>query len=154
MNLKLEDPKFHEEIFNEIGQLLQNFYDCLSDEDAENIDFIYAIASSENGWHTADVFFQKDNKIILKSELKDNNVDLQVYLMDKSNEMMYNLKQIFTTYNQVVPTQIKIIYNAITENLNYKFEYDLMWSETDGLLPKHLKDQWIDELKNSLLNNN
>lgn len=45
MNYNIDNPKFHNEVFNEVGSITQECFDYLGEEEANKLETIYAIGS-------------------------------------------------------------------------------------------------------------
>jgi len=151
MNLNLDDPKFHKEIFNEVGHIVQDSYNYLSDEEADELEFIYAIGSSEEGWCSFNVFFQIRNKLFKIHQIKDkDSMESQEVILDCGIEFVKKLEGIFESYKQPVPTQIKIQFSAKTEEVKYNFEYDLFWFNKEGYQSEDIYNEWFEQIKSDL----
>lgn len=153
MNYNTDNPKFHEEVFNEVADVTQECYNYLNDEEADKLNVIYAIGSMEIDWISFNVFFQIQNKLLKKHQIKDkDNFESQDAISEYGIEFLRRLKNIFKSYDQPAPTQIKIQFFAESEEVKYNFEYDLLWSNKEDLLSSDLHNKWFDEIKSNLGN--
>ena len=151
MDLNLDDPKFHEEIFNEVGHIVQDSHNYLNDEEADELEFIYAIGSLENGWYSFNVFFQIRNKLFKIHQVKDkDSMESQEVILDCGIEFLEKLENIFESYKQPVPTQIKIQFLTKTEEVKYNFEYDLFWFNKEGCQSEDIYNEWFEQVKSDL----
>lgn len=153
MNYNTDNPKFHEEVFNEVGDVVQECYGYLNDEEAEKLDVIYAIGSIEENWYSFNVFFQIQNKLFKIHQIKDkDDRESQIAIQQYGTDFLQRLKKTFNSYDQQLPAQIKIQFFARSEEVKYNFKYDLLWSNKEGCLSEDLYDEWFEEIKNNLSN--
>jgi len=153
MNYDTDNPKFHKEVFHEVGDVIQECCNYLNDDEAEELNVIYAIGSMEGNWTSFKVFFQIQNKLFEIHQIKDkDNYESQMAILDSGIEFLERLKTIFKSYDQPLPTQIKIQFFAESEKVKYNFEYDLLWSNRieEGFLSEDLYDEWFEKIKNNL----
>ena len=48
-------------------------------------------------------------------------------------------------YNRPLPTEVRIVYDAVTGKLEAKCRYDLVYSKKPNALPDDVEDAWMDE---------
>ena len=84
--------------------------------------------------------FELDNLIF--SVLKLGNQDLQ------------DLHQICQKYNRPMPSQIKLIYDNVKNEVNSKYSYDLFYSNSDTLTPDDIFIEWYNEVKEEVEKHN
>ena len=151
MNLNLDNPKFHEEIFDEVGHIIQDCQNYLNDEEVDELEFIYTICSLEKGWYSFNVFFQIGNKLLKTHQIKDkDSMESEEVILDCGIEFLKKIEHIFESYKQLVPTQIKIQFSAITDEVKYNFEYDLFWSNKEGVMSEDIYNEWFTQIKTGL----
>ncbi|WP_397363374.1 hypothetical protein [Olleya sp. R77988] len=89
MNYNTDNPKFHEEVFNEVGDVMQECFDYLNENEAEKLDVIYAIGSIEEGWSSFNVFFQIQNKLFKIHQIKDrDNSESQIAILEYGTDFL------------------------------------------------------------------
>ena len=151
MNLNLDNPKFHEEIFHEVGHIIKDCHNYLNDEEADKLEFIYTIFSLEKGWYSFNVFFQIGNKLFKTHQIKDkDSMESEEVILDCGIEFLKKIENIFESYKQPVPTQIKIQFSAITDEVKYNFKYDLFWSNKEGVMSEDIYNECFVQIKSGL----
>ncbi|WP_420572264.1 hypothetical protein [Kordia sp.] len=154
-NYKTDNPKFHEDVFNEVGNIVKECHDFLNDHEAEALEVIYAIGSIEEGWYSFKVFFQIHNELFRIGQIKDkDDYESQIGIQQSGTDFLLKLKTIFESYDQQIPTQIKIQFFAASEEVKYNFQYDLIWSNNteDSYQSEDVYKEWFEEIKNDLSN--
>ena len=145
MNYNTDNPKFHEEVFNKVGDIVQECYKYLNEHEAEKLEIIYAIGSLEEGWYSFYPFFKIQNKLLKAGQIEDrDDCESQTGIQESGIDFLERLEAIFKSYNLKTPTQIKIIFFANSEEVRYNFEYDLLWSNRldEGYQSENLYYEW------------
>lgn len=151
--MNTDNPKFHKEVFNQIGDVIQECHNYLNDNEAKKLEVIYAIGSSEEGWHSFDVFFQIQNKLFEIHQIQDkDDYESQMVILEKGTDFLLKLKETFNLYKQTIPTQVKIQFFAKSEEVKYNFEYDLFWSNKEDCFSEDIRKEWFEEIKRNLSN--
>lgn len=151
MNYNTDNPEFHKEVFSEVGNIMQVCYNYLNADEAEKLEVIYAIGNLEANRYTFKVFFQIRNELFKTHQIKDkDDPESQLRIQQNGTEFLIDLIDIFETYNQKPPTQIKIQFFANKEEVKYQFEYDLLWSNKEDYFPSNIFNEWFEHIKNEL----
>src|SRR5699024_2263794 len=155
--------KVFEDYFSELQADMVDI--CLEYVENEAED-IYIYCSYEPEMYVFDVFFKINNQFVFKHNLNDaikstNNVDKKEWKYDTSEERqeavldigLESLEKIHEKckeYDREMPTEIKLHYNVRQNSLNGKYQYDLVYSNDEELLPDDIFDLWFEELKKSV----
>ena len=112
---------------------------------------IYIYASYENKTFACDFFYQVNGVIYKKHELpKDYDVSPQRQLscLKILTNDMEQLISVCSEYEADAPTEIKIIYDITTNQLNASYQYDEMYASTDKSA-SDMVQEWYQEICNS-----
>ncbi|MDH7914470.1 hypothetical protein [Winogradskyella sp. SYSU M77433] len=151
MNYKTDKPKFHEEVFKAVSEIVEICFDYLSDEEVRDLEVIYAMGIAEEDWLTFKPFYHIKDELLSYGEIKDkDDHDSQIGIQMSGTEFLIELIDVFKSYDQETPKLIKIQYYSKIEKVEYQFEYDLKWSNSEHKLPANLHEDYFEEIKNSL----
>ena len=125
-------------------------------------DDIYIYGSYEPQMYFFDVFYRVNKQTVHKHEL--NNVreqdneevkpeynisdERQWALLDVGLEDLKEIHKIHKEFNREMPTEIKLHYDVKQNKLSGKYRYDLVYSNSEELLPDHIFNAWFEEVKN------
>ncbi|WP_163583493.1 DUF600 domain-containing protein [Gracilibacillus saliphilus] len=124
----------------------------------DRADDIFIYCSYEPEAYYFNVFFRLQGKLVLKHQLNDVPDD---FTYDTSTERqlalqrigVQNLEEIHKKckeYGRDMPSEIKLHYNVKQNSLKAKYNYDIVYSNDDELLPKDIFIRWLEEVKNNL----
>lgn len=128
-------------------------------------DEIFIYCSYEPKMYVFDFFYRVNGSTIHKHQLNEvtNELDSQhnqVYDVSRERQKAalkignQNLKLIHKKceeFNKEMPTEIKLHYNVKQNSLKGKYNYDLVYSKDEELLPDDIFDAWFEEMKNTTL---
>ena len=147
MNYNSDNPKFHEEVFNAVGDIVHECYNYLSKEEADDLEVIYAIGNLEKNLFQFKPFYQIKNRLLFHTQLNNKDTyESQIKIQQLGTEFLVELEEIFDSFDQKSPTQIKIQYYSNEEKVEYQFEYNLLWSNTDDIFPNTLEKRYFNEI--------
>ena len=124
-------------------------------------DDLYIYCSFEPNMYAFDVFYRINGQVVRKHQLNQavqQTGNLQTYEYDVSDNRQLamlkigikNLKKIrkkCEEYNRDMPTEIKLYFDVKQNKLSGKYRYDLVYSNSEVLLPDHIFDAWFEEVK-------
>ena len=121
-------------------------------------DKVYVYASYEGGVISCDYFYQINHTLVQRHKLNDIGVkhkydvspDRQGKCLNILNADMDALSSVCKEYNQPMPTEIKLIYDAVNRKVMSKYAYDLKYSNTKDLTADDMAEQWFEEEKQKL----
>ncbi|WP_336511058.1 DUF600 domain-containing protein [Bhargavaea massiliensis] len=117
-------------------------------------DDIYIYGSYEPQMYFFDAFYRMNKQVVHKHEL--NKVNGQRYdvsderqwaLLDAGIEDLKEIHKKHKEFNHDMPTEIKLHYDVTQNKLSGKYRYDLVYSNSEELLPDHIFDAWFEEVK-------
>ncbi len=124
-----------------------------ADRVEQKVDTVYIYCSFET-MYSFDIFYKDDNNnIVMLHELskKDMNgfeLDNLIFSVLKlGNQDLQDLHKICQKYNRPMPSQIKLIYDNVQNEVNSKYSYDLFYSNSDTLTPDDIFMEWYNEVK-------
>ena len=137
-----------ESVFSEIQSDMVSI--CLEYiEDKGDKIFIYA--SYENKTITCNFFYQINGVIYKKHDLPegyDVSSERQFGCLEILTDDMEQLISVCSEYEADMPTEIKIIYDITTNQLNASYQYDEMYASTDKSA-SDMVQEWYQEICNS-----
>ena len=126
----------------------------------QKVDTVYIYCSFET-MYSFDIFYKDDNNnIVMLHELskKDMNgfeLDNLIFSVLKlGNQDLQDLHKICQKYNRPMPSQIKLIYDNVQNEVNSKYSYDLFYSNSDTLTPDDIFMEWYNEMKEGVEKHN
>jgi hypothetical protein len=118
---------------------------------------IYLYGSIEKGRYFFNLFFKLNNKIVLMGQVNnvlnegekifDISSDRQLSVLQIGLEDLQKVEEVCSKYEQPVPTQYKLFYNVTENSLKTKYEYDLMYSNSDNYDTQDIFMSWYEEVK-------
>ncbi len=119
------------------------------------VDVVYIYCCNEDGTLLGDYFYKINNKMYMKHKINeafndysfDVSSDSQGIILDVLLTNIEAIERLCKRCNQKIPTEMKIIYNLKTNELNINYAYQNIWSEELIKLPQHIVQNWFDELK-------
>lgn len=122
-------------------------------------DDIYMYCSYEQGAYSFNVFYKINGKVVRKHQLNEALEDgkpNEIYDVSSERQRSLlrigidNLKEIHKKckeFNREMPTEIKMHYNVKENKLRAKYNYDLVYSNDDMLLPEDIFLSWFEEVR-------
>lgn len=149
--------KVFEDYFSELQTDLVSI--CLEFVD-KKADEIYIYCSYEPDAYYFNVFYNVQGAIALKHKLNEINVN-QDHIYDLSKDRQFALQRIGTEileeihqrcneFNREMPTEIKLRYDIKNNKLQGKYNYELVYSNDDSLLPNNIFKAWFNEVSEEL----
>jgi hypothetical protein len=132
---------------------------CL--EYGENrVDGIYLYGAAEDGTSSADVFYDIGGHLYRTNQLNDAPAaqsGTPFDLSDSRGSALLNfllddldrLLELHKGHEREPPTQLKAHFDAVTRKLSVRFSHDLHFSNTENLLPSHIFEAWLQEMKDT-----
>jgi len=117
-------------------------------------DDIYIYCSYEPNMYAFDVFFKSQDMVVHTHKLSDihpeidTSIERQKAMLAIGNQNFKSIHDICEEYNHDMPTEMKLHYRVKENSLQAKYRYDLIYSNQEMLLPDHIFDEWIEEIKN------
>ena len=111
------------------------------------VDGIYVYCSCEGGAREFNAFFTKQGKIVFLHEL---GVDRQTQsnFLDIGLSDLRRIKNICQEYNQVVPTEMKLIYDVKTRKFSASYQYQPVQTMDIGFMD--LMKAWANEVSQNI----
>ncbi|MGX1265713.1 hypothetical protein RKD55_003517 [Rossellomorea marisflavi] len=138
---------YFSELQTELVAISLEFVNHVADE-------IYIYGSYEPDAYYFNVFYKVQGTILLKHKLNEVSTE---FFYDVSKERQMALQRIGTEileeihkrcneFNRDMPTEIKLLYNIKNNTLQAKYNYDVVYSHDDALLPNNVFKTWFDEV--------
>ncbi|WP_113928088.1 DUF600 domain-containing protein [Bacillus sp. P14.5] len=124
---------------------------------------VYIYCSYEPDMYVFDVFYKINGKFVFKHNLNDaiiasDRIGERAFSYDTSEQRqeavleigLEDLEKIHEKckeYNKEMPTEMKLHYNVATNSLKANYNYELVYSNDDELLPDDIFKRWVEELK-------
>ncbi|MCM1180750.1 MAG: hypothetical protein NC347_10870 [Clostridium sp.] len=120
----------------------------------DKADIVYIYCSNEDGMVSCD-FFYKINGVLTKnhkvneilSEPVDVSPEQQREVLKILIDDTLQIEELCKKYSRDVPTEIKIVYDAVNESLTADYRYDLVYSKHKSKLPNDIVDKWFKKLQ-------
>ena len=147
--------KVFEDYFSELQADMVSI--CLEyvDDRAEKI---YIYCSFEQGILSSDFFYKINGKVVKKNKLNDVvingqekydvSISRQEDVSDIINDDIISLKNLCQEYKREMPTQIKLVYDVISNKLNADYTYDLIFSDKEDKTSDDVLEDWYQLEKN------
>ena len=113
---------------------------------------IYIYCSFEGRVQSCNFFYKVNGKVVKKSRLNDVIVDGQEEydvsiprqrdVMAILNEDMVALRKLCEEYQREMPTQIKLVYDVISNRINADYSYDIIFSDDQNKTAYDVLDEW------------
>lgn len=156
MNMKFSKPKtsidkqFHDKLFGHVKAMINISWDYI-DNATEGLKIIYVFGSMEGGAYLFDTFYNINSEILQNHQTENQSWEKSSHMMDMGIEKLEDITTLFKKHKKAAPTQIKVEYDFISEELKYDFEYDLIWSnKEEGGLPSDAFDNWVGEIQKNI----
>ena len=137
--------KGFESVFSEIQSDMVSICMEYVEDKADKI-FIYA--SYEDKTFACDFFYQVNGVIYKKHELPkgyDVSTERQFSCLEILTDDMEQLISVCSEYEADVPTEIKIIYDVTTNQLNASYQYNEVYAFTDKSA-SDIVEEWYQEI--------
>ncbi|MFS0763829.1 DUF600 domain-containing protein [Peribacillus phoenicis] len=153
-----EFEDYFSELQTDLVAICLEFVDKKADE-------IYIYGSYEPDAYYFNVFYNVQGTIVLKQKLNEIDVKNHDYIYDVSKERQFALQRIGTEileeihkrcneFNHEMPTEIKLRYSIKNNKLQAKYNYDLVYTNDDTLLPSNIFKTWFKEVSEELSKRN
>ena len=141
--------KMFEDYFSEIQADMVSI--CLEyvEKRAEKI---YIYCSFEDGMISSGFFYKVNSKIVKKNKLNDVIVDgqkkydvsipRQKGAINIINDDIKALKRLCQEHLKEMPTQIKLVYDVISNRINADYSYDIIFSDDQNKTAYDVLDEW------------
>lgn len=124
-------------------------------------DDLYIYCSFEPNMYAFDVFYRINGQVVRKHQLnqavrQSDSLQSHQYNVTDARQLamleigIENLKEIHKKceeHNHQMPTEIKLHYDMKQNKLSGKYRYDLVYSNSEELLPDHIFDAWFEEVR-------
>ncbi len=124
-----------------------------ADRVEQKVDTVYIYCSFET-MYSFDIFYKDDNNNIVmlhklsKKDMNEFELDNLIFSVLKlGNQDLQDLHKICQKHNRPMPSQIKLIYDNVQNEVNSKYSYDLFYSNSDTLTPDDIFMEWYNEVK-------
>lgn len=126
---------------------------CLEyvEDDAEKI---YIYGSCEGSITKGNCFFKIDGRVLRKHQLNqvtgkhyDVSPERQEGCLNIILEDLGKLKDVCKRYQQPMPTEIKLVYDVATRNLDAQYQYEKVYTDNIYLAPDDMERQWFEQVK-------
>jgi len=115
---------------------------------------IYIYCSFENGMISSGFFYRVNGKIVKKNKLNDVIVDgqkkydvsieRQKGAINIINDDIKKLIKLCQEHKREMPTEIKLVYNVISNSLNAEYSYDLIFSNDENRTAYDVLEEWYE----------
>lgn len=119
---------------------------------------IYIYCSCEGGVVAGNFFYMLNGKVIKKHKLNDVittgqkeydvSPDRQNKVLDAICGDINSLKKLCEEYKKDMPTQIKLVYDVTTNNLDADYKYDLIYTKSATKTSSDIFEKWYETEKN------
>lgn len=121
---------------------------CL--EFADNkADKVYAYGSIEEKSISFNAFFLIDNQAKTTNKIVQDT-DIIWDFLDLGESDLVKIKQICIRYGKAVPTELKMIYDCKSGQIDMKYRYESICSGKTGIDSSDIFMEWFDEVRRSL----
>lgn len=156
-----KNKKVFEDYFSEIQEDMVAI--CLEyvEKRAERI---YIYCSFENGMISSGFFYKVNGKIVKKNQLNDViadgqkeydvSISRQKGAVNIINDDIKALKRLCQEHQREMPTQIKLVYDLISNRLNADYSYEIMFSNDQKKTAYDVLDEWYQSEKNTICDSN
>lgn len=113
---------------------------------------IYIYCSFEDGMVSSGFFYKINSKIVKKNELNnaiadgqkryDVSIPRQKEAINIINDDIKALKRLCQEHQREMPTQIKLIYDVISNRLNADYSYDIIFSNDSKKTAYDVLEEW------------
>ena len=113
---------------------------------------IYIYCSFESGMISSGFFYKVNSKVVKKNKLNDVIVDgqkeydvsisRQKAVINIINDDIKALKKLCQEHQKEMPTQIKLIYDVISNKLNADYSYDMIFSNDKNKTVYDVLEEW------------
>ena len=113
---------------------------------------IYIYCSCEKGMLSSGFFFKVNGKIVKKNRLNDVIVEgqkeydvsipRQAQAVNIINDDIKALKRLCQEHQKEMPTQIKLVYDVISNRINADYSYDIIFSDDQNKTAYDVLDEW------------
>ncbi|WP_311283303.1 DUF600 domain-containing protein [Rossellomorea marisflavi] len=139
------------ELQTNLVELCLDFVDWKADE-------IYMYGSYEPDAYYFNAFFNVQGKMVLKHKLNDTSFEKNNNLYDLSTQRQIEFQRIGTEileeihkrckeFNSEMPTEMKLRYIRKNNKLQGRYNYDVVYSHDEELLPNNVFKAWFEEVK-------
>ncbi|MDD9149856.1 DUF600 domain-containing protein [Sporolactobacillus sp. CQH2019] len=118
------------------------------------VDNIYIYCSYEPEAYYFNVFYRINGQLVHKHELNniskeeyDISIERQKALMKIGREDLERIHDICKEYKREMPAEMKLYYDVKLNKLQGKYQYDLVYSQTEDLLPNDIFNSWFEEIR-------
>lgn len=144
--------KIFEDFFSEYQADMVSI--CLEYVD-DKADKIYIYCAKEENTIYCDFFYKISGEIVDRNCLNDLNngnvyntsSDRQFTVLGILLEDMEKVSTVCSKYQQEIPTEIRLIYDVNSNQLQAQYNYDHVITGTE-LIPEHIFNQWFNQIKN------
>lgn len=116
---------------------------------------IYIYCSAENGTVTNDFFYKINGKILERHKLNDAGTGERYDVSSERQGMVLRIMmedveamiKLCKEYKREMPTEIKMVYDVVTNRVSGNYRYDLVYSNDPLLLPEDVAEEWYQSVK-------
>ncbi|MEN2667813.1 DUF600 domain-containing protein [Listeria aquatica] len=148
--------KMFEEYFTDLQADMVSI--CLEYSE-KKVEKIYIYGSIENNTTAFNVFFESKGKLLHLNELNsvleqnnkiDDHIDRQFGVLQIGVEDIEKIRHLCEEYKMDVPTEIKIQYDVLENNMNADYRYENVYSNTKDKTDNDIFNDWFEEIKITL----
>lgn len=116
---------------------------------------IYIYVSYESKTTFCDYFYKMNGEVIKRSKLNefDATCDVSIKRQEECLDILFEdikkLKHLCKEYDMEMPTEIKLTYDVINNQVSAGYSYDLMYSKDPELTGHDIAEQWFEQVKKS-----
>lgn len=119
-------------------------------------DNVYIYASHETNSFAFNVFYKvkgnilgphQINSVLNENEKIDDNQERIRAMLKIGNDDWISLIELLQANKQEIPTEMKLIYDVKANEMNTKFQYDYVYSQTSDLASSSIFMAWYNEIK-------
>ena len=144
-------------------EILESMLSVCLEYGENRVDGVYLYGAAEAGTSSADVFYEIGSGVYRIHELNDSPAARNGQQFDVSDDRGFallnlllddfdRLVELHEGHERKPPTQLKAHLDVVTGKLSIKFSHDPHFSSTEDLLPSHLFEAWLQEVKEDFPN--
>jgi hypothetical protein len=138
MDLKYLEPTY---------QYIKDFKEKHEEYSEENVEKFFVYMAYEGSMLTANYFLKIKNQIIRNSMYFIDEDNRDIFIRNLIREFLKDIKSKSETENFKMPTEIKIIYDCVSDTFDTKVSYEKKWSVRKKIGPYEVFQKWFEDTK-------
>jgi hypothetical protein len=144
-----------------MGRVFEDYLgDMLTEMVAASLEYapearaIYIYGSAEKGAYAFNVFYNIDGQILKKHQVNESGChsfdisdERQFALLHFGADEMIKFEERCKEFQQPMPTQIKLVYDAGKNSMKSDLSYDIKYSNTKDVTSNNIFNSWYDEVR-------